>query len=260
MWDDAAPLKGPRGGHRRGDSKAAPGRLLRPVAARVRIRSADETVGGHRVRLVAVALASLCLSACGRPPLAPREVARREVLAAVLDALYVEPGTRVLVIDDDLSPDLGYAKDTPPRPDRAADAVTLPDGTWMYRPTLEGLAPETFADWLAHAARVPAPRDLAASRPIEWFTEASSRAIEPVVITPDGPAGESPAWMGFHHRYPGSSGLVHLSDVGFSPRGDQAVLQASSLAGGLAGSGWWVLLRRQGGHWVVVVKKRTWVA
>lgn len=67
-------------------------------------------------------------------------------------------------------------------------------------------------------------------------------------------------WKKFHGRYPGSSGWIQLSDVGFSPTRDQALLQVAETRGLMAGEGYWVLLRREGGRWTLAQKKRRWIA
>jgi len=68
-------------------------------------------------------------------------------------------------------------------------------------------------------------------------------------------------WRAFYRRFPGTSGLVTFSRVGFNPARTQAVVSVSHGCGGLCGSGSVVLLARDpDGGWRVVRSASTWVS
>ena len=222
----------------------------------------------HRVAVLAliVAVAPL-LAACREPPppppppaaapLSSREIARRAVLSAALDLFDKDPDTRtkeqvLVVVDEMLQPRRTYEPKDVPATSRSADVASLPNGRKVLRPKIDLLAAETFDDWVAHAtAATPAPKDLTAKLPIEWFSEAGWDALE---TRPK----HSP-WRAFYRRFPKSWGWVHLSDVGFSRSQDQALLQESHSYDG-CGCGSWLLLRRKDDRWVVIERKRTYIA
>jgi hypothetical protein len=184
-----------------------------------------------------------------------RAAARREALAAVLDACCVGETTRVLVVDDTLRPGR-LRSSAEERAERANDAVVLPDGSWALPPRIDGVTPALFADWLAQRAPSPAPRDLAASRPIEWLSPDGFAALMPsrdAEVTPT--TGEEddpdPTMRHFRARFPGAGGWTRLSDVGLSPSLDQALVLVTRV-GGRSTSKRWYFLRREGDRWVVV--------
>jgi hypothetical protein len=219
------------------------------------------------LRLGALLLATL--AACGAPPLAGgaaalgnRDDARRGVLSAVLDAL-ADPESRLLVVDDTLRPGRFKGSDVEVPASGAARAYFLPDGRWILRPDIEGVTPEIFEDWLAHIAPAPTPRDLVASRPIERLSADGYAALFPKKrgdVTPSaGEENEDLVSRPFRRRYPGASCYLHLSDVGFSPSSDRALVRAVTHHPRTF-SGLWFFLRREGDRWVVVEKRRSWIS
>ena len=67
-------------------------------------------------------------------------------------------------------------------------------------------------------------------------------------------------WDWFHQRYPAAQGLSRASRVGFSPDGEEALVELSYSCGWLCGHGEQVLLVREAGRWRVVLRQRTWVS
>jgi hypothetical protein len=234
--------------------------------------------------VVARAVGTLCaaapLASCARgargaaapPPLPPppprtadagwdRDAARREVLVAALADLGGDPdegpNAEVLVVDDVLQPQKTYEADYEPPAKRAADLVTLPGGRKVYRPDVAALGSDTFDDWVARSSPVPAPRDLAGTPRIEWLGRDDWKALP---IKPAHYAHEPGSrWGTYRDRFPKSSPWLHVSDVGFSTSHDQALLQASRDSEGTS-SGFWMLLRREGGRWSVAERRRTYIA
>ncbi len=220
------------------------------------------------IRSLAALALPILLGACGaggagRPGPGPiqapefdRDAERTAVLVAVLEQDCMPEGTRILVVDDTLAPDpIELADDLPP--EFPGERLPLPGGHTVLAPDLQGLSRDTFDDWRSRAAVRPAPKDLRAALPISWFSDAAwtRLAEEAREATPRGDR-----WKAFHARYPGSSGWVRMSDVGFSQAGDQALVQTSTGWDWEAGSGRWLLLRHVGGRWVVVERQETWIA
>ena len=64
----------------------------------------------------------------------------------------------------------------------------------------------------------------------------------------------------FEKVYPGASGIISLSHVGFDPTLDEAIVSASFVCGGLCGTGWRYTLRKKRGRWAVAGKSIIWVS
>lgn len=61
-------------------------------------------------------------------------------------------------------------------------------------------------------------------------------------------------------RFPGASGIISFSRVGFDSRLDEAIVATSFVCGGLCGSGDRYVLRKRQGRWEVVNKWGVWVS
>jgi hypothetical protein len=61
-------------------------------------------------------------------------------------------------------------------------------------------------------------------------------------------------WVGFRDRYPGAWGYAVLSQVGFDPRHNEAVVQVMHRCGGGCGSIETMILEKQSGGWQVVAR------
>jgi hypothetical protein len=237
---------------------------------------------------VACAFASLTLAACSRccreacraqskagqtpPHIAPafdREAERRAVWVVVLAEVFGTDAYGKRVARYVVDPALGVGgkngielsdSDLEQMRERGwavPDVLRLPDGSRTLAPDLRGFDPGTIEDWSQRATDSPAPRDLAADRPIDWLTPEELYSIP---IRPEEADVDEGSWRAFHRVYPGSSGHVSLSDVGFSPNFDEAVVRASTLRGGHDGACYWVLLRKRDGRWVVAEKQLEWIA
>ncbi|MBU7024860.1 MAG: hypothetical protein HXS40_11915 [Theionarchaea archaeon] len=67
-------------------------------------------------------------------------------------------------------------------------------------------------------------------------------------------------WLEFYVRYPFSHGLTELSRVGFNAGMDQALVYVGNTEGGLSGEGYYVLLIKEEGRWIVQDKTLVWVS
>lgn len=209
---------------------------------------------GH-ARLLVLA-AALGLSACGadEDPASRGYLARgderKAVYEAVLSGMYVRPGVRRLVID--------------PAIHRARPIVDADGREGLRRARLlerfPDLAADTLADFEASYRPGRLPTDLTAGVPVEWFDEAGWEALsDRGSITPDG-GDPIPRWDHFHARFPESTGWIALSPVGLSKDARQALVEVSSMSGGLDGVGDLVLLGKDGGVWRIRKKIRLWIA
>jgi len=67
-------------------------------------------------------------------------------------------------------------------------------------------------------------------------------------------------WAQFYQKYPGSSGVIELSAIGYSPGQDLAIVMVDQGCGMLCGIGYIVALRRVGGVWRIAAVQQTWVS
>jgi len=64
----------------------------------------------------------------------------------------------------------------------------------------------------------------------------------------------------FYKRYPGSSGLIILSRVGFNAAMNQAMIYIQHRCGGLGGTGYYVLLEKTADKWNLAKQNMVWVS
>jgi len=67
-------------------------------------------------------------------------------------------------------------------------------------------------------------------------------------------------WEIFYNRYPDAPGITTLSRVGFSDSFDQALVYVGTQSYWLAGAGYFFLLRKAGGNWLIDQKVMTWIS
>jgi hypothetical protein len=143
----------------------------------------------------------------------------------------MDPHVSELVIDPQLRPGLGLTGPIP---------LEVP-----------GARPETLAAY-RHASRGSGqfPRDVAPGLPITLFTTAQFRALEHRESA--SLLSLEAAWARLRERHPGWSGWITFSGVGFSPSGDQALLEVGAATAGLSASYHAVLLEKRNGTWEIV--------
>ena len=64
----------------------------------------------------------------------------------------------------------------------------------------------------------------------------------------------------FARLFPGATGIIGLSHVGFDKQIGEAIVTTSYICGGLCGGGHRYFLKKVGGRWIVVSKRGTWVS
>jgi hypothetical protein len=208
--------------------------------------------------LVALIVVSTGLAAgttgCGREqarvpvPAFDRVAERTAAYSTVLETVYRDNRTRQFVVGTTLLPgapispaaDLVWVRST-----LGKSQQILHDCVVDEPPDSLGAGAATVADWRAHLSPSPTPRTIQTALPVRWISVAEWNAFFD-------PAGDlMQQWARVQSEFPDSSGRITLSDVGFSPSGDEALLYTSRMRGGRDGFDAWVLLKRSEGRWSV---------
>ena len=72
--------------------------------------------------------------------------------------------------------------------------------------------------------------------------------------------GDACGWRGIHNKFPGVSGIITLSRVGFNEAHDIALLYLSNSSDDEAAMGVYLLLAKHEGRWEVVGLAMSWVS
>lgn len=169
------------------------------------------------------------------------EAETKEVYKTLIRDLFTYPNTRLAVVTSKVG---GY-------PGIEADEVALE--TEYVQRRMPGVRADTLSDYISKSGRE------------ESLTDLHGLGMELALVDPyeleklfstNGVSG----WWLFYHKYPGSSGIISFSRVGFSREHDQAFVYASRGCGGLCGEGWKVLLRKTERGWVIQEKLMVWVS
>jgi len=67
-------------------------------------------------------------------------------------------------------------------------------------------------------------------------------------------------WEIFYNRYPDAPGIITLSRVGFDAAFDQALVYVGTQSDWLAGAGYYVLMKKVNGAWIVDQKVMSWIS
>jgi hypothetical protein len=67
-------------------------------------------------------------------------------------------------------------------------------------------------------------------------------------------------WQIFYEQYPDAPGITTLSRAGFNNPGDQALVYVGTMSHWLAGAGYYVLLKKVNGLWIVDQQVMTWIS
>ena len=78
-------------------------------------------------------------------------------------------------------------------------------------------------------------------------------------VNADGRANSN-AWAQFYKQYPGSSGIVAFSQVGFNLKKDQALVWAVHQSGFVGGTGGFFVLSKNSGVWKVEKQVMIWIS
>ena len=67
-------------------------------------------------------------------------------------------------------------------------------------------------------------------------------------------------WALFYERYPDTPGITTISRAGFNETLDQALVYIGTMSHWLAGAGYYVLLSKVNGSWIVEQQVMTWIS
>jgi hypothetical protein len=116
-------------------------------------------------------------------------------------------------------------------------------------PALLETTTDAFGSNILHQAVLPQSLSCA----IECIVVDSAR-LEPIFKKGGGD------WPAYFKQFPGSPGLLTFSRVGFSPDGTQALFYLSANCGGLCGSGYYIVMEKHSGQWVIKKEINVWVS
>lgn len=185
------------------------------------------------------------LSACTRgqavlptPTAVPDLDAEQQAVYAALIKSMV-PAAEMVVVMDTTATDLG--------------GVGNLDQTLLdVMKQMKGVASETADSFrVRNAAAQVLKVDMNLGLPYNLLSEADRRLI--FNINQDG-------WQEFYNRYPNASGIITLSNVGFNLTATQALVYFGNQSNWLAGAGYYVLLKKTNGVWVMEQQVMTWIS
>jgi hypothetical protein len=179
---------------------------------------------------------AIALTACA--PGAPTASLDDEyaVYAALIESRYLKEGVDLIVI---------RAQTTffPLGPDVTAEQVSE---------TIPGLQEETYDDFLS-VNEEPVPLDPSLDLGFD-YTLVSLQDLEEFL------GGGAWSYDAFYERFPNSQGLMEFSRVGFNLSHNQALVYVGNQYDLLGGEGYYVLLRKEGGDWLVDSDLLLWVS
>lgn len=193
------------------------------------IRAGSALVG---LFLISLALASVSISAPRRQSISDGGVSNEEyeIYSSLIQQKYVEPNTKLLVIEDrTFRYDFAIDNDEPWR-DKPRKGVVI-DQT-----TAEDYEARNSLQWLLNKASFKLPLKL------DFITDLDLKAIF------HGHWGEL-EWISYYRRYSESRGFVMLSRIGFNTAHTQALLYMGSRCGPGCGDLNFLLLEKVNGTW-----------
>jgi hypothetical protein len=220
----------------------------------------------------AIALAVLCGTYWPKagPDVKAIATAEDEVYEAVIRDMYArvpERGSTQLVFSDTVLTESGaglaesscrkkYEKDpglnehAPPQFNTVADKLYR----WLHREPEGSLRADTVRDFaskaciggkLSTAFHTDFPKAFVADDAKIYFD------VRPI---------ERDGWIPFQQAFPGATGIMAFSHVGFDSTMDEAMVSASFVCGWMCGSGGRTVLKKRHGKWEVVAGWITWIS
>jgi len=164
------------------------------------------------------------------------EAGELAVYAALLQAMY--PDHNIVLMDQ-----------TATGPGGAGDTASTLEYALAQ---MKGVAPETAANFQArNEAAFPLKPDMDIGLHFTLLSEADMRQI--FNVNQDG-------WGMFYSRYPDAPGITSVSRVGFNDALDQALVYIGTQSHWLAGAGYFVLMKKVDGAWVIDQQVMTWIS
>ncbi|MDE3110454.1 MAG: hypothetical protein KGL02_11000 [Acidobacteriota bacterium] len=224
---------------------------------------------------IALVLAVVCWFAASRPrqDAQARASAQDAVYEVVVRDAFASMHSKAteLVFDENLNTGIDPASGSSPK-DACMEAVQQEISRHRYEPILNTIADKAYR-LIARGAgdysiRADTIQDFAKQvciggrLPETFHTDLPRTFISPDSIAFDfieGPDGTKSPEI-FKQVYPGASGIISLSRVGFDSRQDEAMVSTSFVCGGLCGDGHVYVLRKKSGRWSVVNAWLEWIS
>lgn len=173
-----------------------------------------------------------------------RELDENAVYSAVITDMFGREGVELIVVEDQTTAVvLG---------DMWPDPAQHFTGRAPLGEPLEKPETETIRDFVS---RNKQPTQLKAKLDLRLkYVLLPTRAKE--AFFRDGGGG----WDSFYAKFPGAQGIMVFSRVGFSSDKKQALVYVGNQAHMLGGAGYYVLLRKENGRWVIKDAETIWIS
>jgi hypothetical protein len=183
------------------------------------------------------------LAACSTPGLAVPTLSTQQigleeeaVYAAVLKSLYDAPS---YVLTSTTATDQGGI-------DNTVQILSYVLGN------MHDVSPETEASFQErNAGVISLPTDLDLGVPYSLLSRADMTAIF---------GQNQDGWQVFYEKYPDAPGITSISRAGFNASLDQSLVYVGTQSQYLAGAGYYLLLKKVNGAWVIDQQVMTWVS
>lgn len=160
------------------------------------------------------------------------------IYQAIIEQMYVKGGKRLIVIRDHTA--IGEASQ-----------VELANELHRIVNKIPGLSQETLNDFQLINKQT---YTLNITCEVNFEYKVISEAEVKVIFE----QGEE--WEEFYNLYPNSPGILELSRVGFNSETNQALVYIGNQASWKGGAGFYVLLNKENGAWIIKEKYTAWVS
>ena len=170
------------------------------------------------------------------PSEAQIDTGQQDVYAALLQKLY--SASSYVIMDT-----------TATGPAGVEDTASTLDLMIQNLPGLEQQTADSFR--VRNEAAYPVPPDMHLGSAYALLSQPNMRQIF---------SQNRDGWQLFYEIYPGTAGITTLSRVGFNATLDQALVYVGTLSHWLAGAGYYVLLKKVNGAWIVDQQVMSWIS
>jgi len=170
------------------------------------------------------------------PSEAQIDTGQQDVYTALLQKLY--SASSYVIMDS-----------TATGPSGVGDTASTLDLMIQNLPGLEQQTADSFR--VRNEAAYPVPPDMHLGSAYALLSQPNMRQIF---------SQNRDGWQLFYEIYPGTPGITTLSRVGFNATLDQALVYVGTLSHWLAGAGYYVLLKKVNGAWIVDQQVMSWIS
>lgn len=86
----------------------------------------------------------------------------------------------------------------------------------------------------------------------QFRARAPVRLVNPSAVSPEGLGKPRDYWAAFYERYPGARGIIRFEKIAIDPSGKFALLHYGHGCGYLCADYGYILLEKQGSHWIIL--------